>query len=139
MNARAATDFHQVPDQAEARYVGDRVDCVHGRKSDARRVEPGRGIDELTVCCAAQLTLLERGAHDADPQGLPEYHYVTGARTVITRHAIGVHEPKCNETIDRFRRVDGMSTGDRDPGRIAHGLSTRNHALDRLHAHFADG
>src|SRR5947207_490285 len=119
-----------MPQEAEARYVGQRVDSVEPGQQRAGRVEP-RGIgDELTVSLDIDLVFLHCGGEDAHAQRLAENELVARFRIAVLLDLAGMHQPEHYQTVDRLDRIDAVSARDRDTGLAADRFAAREDPPD---------
>jgi hypothetical protein len=127
-----------VTEQAETGYVRHGMHCVHFTQLDAGRVELGGGLHHLLIRFGPQLTFLQRRAHDTHAEPFAEYEYVPRARLVVALDPRRMYQAQCDQSVDRFRRIDRVTAGDGNAGRRTHRLSTCRDAVDDLNRNLAN-
>ncbi|MNU93557.1 hypothetical protein D3C71_834990 [compost metagenome] len=74
-----------------------------------------------------QLALFLGGRKDADPQGFGEIEQATGGGGVVALHVALFHQTGDGQAKDRFWRVDGVPTCQRDARRVTHRTTAAYH------------
>ena len=108
--------LQRVPQDAEARDIGD---AVHGgvlRQFRADPVQQGRGGQHLGIGPFRQGALLDSGGIDADAQPLGQDQRIARPGPGIAAHLGGMAEADHRQPVNRLQRVDGMASGHRNSG-----------------------
>ena len=135
----AAAEFEQVPEQAETGDVGKGMDVVERGQFLADGIQLRGGVDQLPVAVGVEYPLLHRAAQDADAQRLAEDQHVAIARLAVALDLVRMHQAQRHQAVDRFRRVDRVAAGQRNPGAGADTGAPGKDLLDGLHRQRIDG
>ena len=136
---RTAGNFQCMPGQSETGHIGQGVHAVQRRQLGPRRIELGGHRKHAGVAGFVQLFLFERSRQNAHAQRLAQNQPVAHAGIGIALDALGVHQPQSDQPVNGLHRIDGVATGNRDAGRLAHGRTPSQDLADGFQREHIDG
>src|SRR3990170_5020204 len=125
-----------MPQQTEPGHIRHRMHLFDRRQRMADRIQARGGLDQRGVDRSrewvAEFAALQGRTDDAYAEPLAQDQYIARLGARITQHAIRVHEPNRNQSVDRLGRIDRVTAGDWNASLAANcGTTSKNGAHNR--------
>ncbi len=120
---------------AEAGHIGNGMDRVILAKFGAHPVKQGDGCHHFIITGDVEFLLLEGGGIDADADCLGQDQRIAGTRTAVLAQVRQLAGADDRQSVDRFRRVDGMPASNRNARFRANAGTTFQDFADHLGGH----